>query len=153
VKVELLRALFLEQLRDLYEAELRLITALATIIKTSSSDDLQAAFAEHLKNTQGHANRIEFILDQLGEEVPGKKKKRKSKTDGKALLKAGDTVHWGDEYDPQQAVTDVGPGGGRSAEHYELTTVLAAVVVEKAEALRLSPGRRKNGKRQLNQKS
>ena len=71
--VESLNELFVEQLRDLYDAENQLIKALPKMADGANSDELRQGFEEHLEQTKGHAQRIEQIFEQLGEKVKGKK--------------------------------------------------------------------------------
>lgn len=71
--VESLNELFVEQLRDLYDAENQLIKALPKMAEGANSDELRQGFEEHLEQTKGHAQRIEQIFEQLGERVKGKK--------------------------------------------------------------------------------
>jgi ferritin-like metal-binding protein YciE len=73
VAVESLNELFVEQLRDLYDAENQLIKALPKMAEGANSDELRQGFEEHLEQTKGHAQRIEQIFEQLGEKVKGKK--------------------------------------------------------------------------------
>ena len=71
--LESLNDLFIEQLRDLYDAENQLIKALPKMAEGANSDELRQGFEEHLEQTKGHAQRIEQILEQLGEKAKGKK--------------------------------------------------------------------------------
>lgn len=71
--VESLNDLFVEQLRDLYDAENQLIKALPKMAKGANSEELRHGFEEHLEQTKGHAQRIEQIFEQLGEKARGKK--------------------------------------------------------------------------------
>jgi len=73
VAVESLNQLFVEQLRDLYDAENQLIKALPKMAEGANSDELRRGFEEHLEQTKGHAQRIEQIFEQFGEKVKGKK--------------------------------------------------------------------------------
>jgi ferritin-like metal-binding protein YciE len=68
-----LKELYLDELRDLYDAENQLIKALPKIAKAAESDELRTGIEEHLEQTKGHAQRIEQILEALGEAVKGKK--------------------------------------------------------------------------------
>src|ERR1700749_1654298 len=68
-----LRGLYIEELRDLYNAETQLVKALPKMAKASSSDQLREAFEEHLRQTTEHVSRLEQIFDQLGEKTSGKK--------------------------------------------------------------------------------
>jgi ferritin-like metal-binding protein YciE len=73
VAVESLNELFVEQLRDLYDAENQLIKALPKMAQGANSDELRQGFEEHLEQTKEHAQRIEQIFEQLGEKAKGKK--------------------------------------------------------------------------------
>lgn len=71
--VESLNELFVEQLRDLYDAENQLIKALPKMAEGANSDELRQGFEKHLEQTKGHAQRMEQIFEQLGEKAKGKK--------------------------------------------------------------------------------
>jgi ferritin-like metal-binding protein YciE len=73
MKLESLRDLYVEQLKDLYNAEQQLIKALPRMAKAASSEELKAAFEDHLGQTRQHAQRIETIFEQMGEKAKGKK--------------------------------------------------------------------------------
>jgi ferritin-like metal-binding protein YciE len=87
MKFESLHDLYLDQLQDLYNAEQQLIKALPKMAKEASSEELKAAFEEHLEKTREHALRIESICEQLGEKADGKKCKAME-----GLVKEGDEV-------------------------------------------------------------
>ena len=67
-----LKELWIDELRDLYDAENRLVKALPKMAKASNSDDLRAGFESHLEQTKGHVERLEEIFDALGEKPTGK---------------------------------------------------------------------------------
>jgi ferritin-like metal-binding protein YciE len=71
--VESLNELFIEQLRDLYDAENQLIKALPKMAQGANSEELREAIEEHLEQTKGHAQRIETIFENLGEKAKAKK--------------------------------------------------------------------------------
>ncbi len=71
-KLETLKDLFVEELRDLYSAEKQIIKALPKMRKAANSDQLKAAFEEHLEQTKGHVARLEQIFEALGEKPTGK---------------------------------------------------------------------------------
>jgi ferritin-like metal-binding protein YciE len=73
MKLESLRDLYVEQLKDRYNAEQQLIKALPKMAKAGSSEELKAAFEDHLGQTRQHAQRIETIFEQMGEKAKGKK--------------------------------------------------------------------------------
>jgi ferritin-like metal-binding protein YciE len=64
--------LFLEQIKDLYDAEQRLIKALPKMAETAHNADLRAGFESHLHETEGQARRLERIFQLLGKEAESK---------------------------------------------------------------------------------
>ncbi len=72
-KIESLQDLYVEQLRDLYNAEQQLIKALPKMAKAASSEELKAAFEDHFGKTKQHAQRIETIFERIGAKAQGKK--------------------------------------------------------------------------------
>ena len=64
-KMTTLQDLFVEELRDLYNAENQLIKALPKMAKAASSEELRKAFTDHLEQTRGHAERLEQIEERL----------------------------------------------------------------------------------------
>lgn len=68
-----LQALFLDELKDIYHAEKQLLRALPRMAKAASSSDLERAFTQHLKETEGQVQRLERIFKELGQAARGKK--------------------------------------------------------------------------------
>src|SRR3984893_10174891 len=68
-----LKELYIEDLKDIYNAENQLVKALPKLAKAASSDELRQGFEEHLKQTRGHVERLEKIFEMLGESPKGKK--------------------------------------------------------------------------------
>jgi ferritin-like metal-binding protein YciE len=73
MKPNSLHELYLEQLRDLYDAERQIIKALPEMIEAASSEDLKEALTEHLDVTKDQATRLEKIFTTLGENSKGEK--------------------------------------------------------------------------------
>jgi len=67
MKANSLQDLYLEQLRDLYDAEHQIIKALPKLIDAAQSERLKDALTEHLDVTKEQASRIEQIFDTRGE--------------------------------------------------------------------------------------
>ena len=99
MKLESLRDLYVDQLKDLYNAEQQLIKALPKMAKASTSEELRAAFEDHLGQTRQHAQRIETIFEQMGEKAAGKKCKAME-----GLVKEGSEVM---EEDMERGIKDV----------------------------------------------
>lgn len=73
MKVQTMEDLFLDTLRDLYDAEKQITKALPKMSKAATSDDLRAAFDEHLRVTRRQVERLEQIFKELDEKPTGKK--------------------------------------------------------------------------------
>ena len=72
-KMATLEDLYTDLLKDLYSAEKQLVKALPKMAKNAESPDLQRAFQEHLKQTEGHVDRIERIFSDMDGSPRGKK--------------------------------------------------------------------------------
>lgn len=68
-----LRRLYIDELRDLYNAETQLVKALPKMAKASSNAQLRQAFEEHLRQTSEQVSRLEQIFESLNEKPTGKK--------------------------------------------------------------------------------
>ena len=68
-----LEDLFIQQLRDLYDAENQLVKALPKMAKTAASPQLKQAFTSHLEETKHHVERLEQIFKTLGKKATGQK--------------------------------------------------------------------------------
>src|SRR5258705_13006801 len=68
-----LQELFVEELRDAYDGERRLTKALPRMAKAAESDELRAAFTNHLRETERQIQRLEQVFRAVGEPVRGKK--------------------------------------------------------------------------------
>ena len=69
---ENLHELFVDELRDIYDAEKQLTKALPKMAKAANSEDLRAAFEEHLDITRMHVSRLEEVFKSLGMAARGK---------------------------------------------------------------------------------
>jgi ferritin-like metal-binding protein YciE len=113
MKLESLKELFVEELKDLYSAENQILKALPKMIKKTSSSELKRGFEEHLEQTRGHVERLEKIFQQLDESPKGKKCKGMEGiiTDGAELM----------EEDAEPEVMDAGLiAAAQRVEHYEI---------------------------------
>jgi ferritin-like metal-binding protein YciE len=71
MKLESLKDLYLEQLKDLYSAEDQLVDALPKMADAANAPELKNAFREHLNQTKQHVDRLEQIFRKLGESPKG----------------------------------------------------------------------------------
>ena len=63
---------FLDELRDAYDAEKQLTKALPKLAKAASDPKLRQAFETHLRETEGHVQRLERVFESLDEKAKGK---------------------------------------------------------------------------------
>ena len=68
-----LRRLYVDELRDLYSAEIQLVKALPKMAKAASNAELRQTFEEHLRQTAEQVSRLELIFDLLEERPTGRK--------------------------------------------------------------------------------
>jgi len=68
-----LKELYVDELKDIYNAENQLVKALPKMAKAANSEELRTGFEEHLEQTRGHVQRLEQIFKELGEKPSGKK--------------------------------------------------------------------------------
>ena len=73
MSLETLTDLFVHELRDVLDAEKQILKALPKMAKTAASDDLKAAFEEHLEVTQKQVERLEEVFKLLDKPARGKK--------------------------------------------------------------------------------
>jgi ferritin-like metal-binding protein YciE len=69
---ENLHELFVDELKDIYDAEKQLTKALPKMAKAAESEELRAAFEEHLEITRMQVNRLEEVFKSLGLPARGK---------------------------------------------------------------------------------
>jgi ferritin-like metal-binding protein YciE len=65
--------LFTDEIKDIYWAEKHLTQALPKMENAATSDGLKEAFANHLKQTLLHVERLEQVFELLGEKVQARK--------------------------------------------------------------------------------
>jgi ferritin-like metal-binding protein YciE len=108
-----LKELYIDELKDLYNAENQLVKALPKMAKAASSEELSQGFEQHLGQTRGHVQRLEKILKSLGESPKGKKCKGME-----GLVAEGTEVM---EEDFEDSVMDAALiGAAQRVEHYEI---------------------------------
>jgi ferritin-like metal-binding protein YciE len=73
MKPNSLQDLYVEQLRDLYDAEQQIIKALPEMVEASSSAELKRALEHHLDVTKTQVTRLDKIFAALSEKPKGEK--------------------------------------------------------------------------------
>jgi ferritin-like metal-binding protein YciE len=113
MSLDSLEKLFIEELKDVYNAEKQILRALPRMAKNAESPDLQQAFRTHLKETEGQVQRLERIFKELGQATRGKKCKGME-----GLLEEGKDIL---EEEGEPAVIDAALiAAAQRVEHYEM---------------------------------
>ena len=125
---------FIDELRDMYDAEKQLTKALPKLAKAAVDAKLRTAFENHLQETQGQIARLEQVFESLDEKARGKH------CDGMAgIIEEGKAIM---EEDFDETTMDACLiAAGQRAEHYEMasygTLVAWAEAMGHTEAARL----------------
>jgi len=73
MELESLRDLYVDELKDVYNAEKQILKALPRMAKKASHEELRTAFEDHITVTEEQVRRLETIFDDLGLPARGKK--------------------------------------------------------------------------------
>jgi len=112
-KVKNLDELFVDTLKDLYDAEQQIVKALPKMIDQANSSDLKQSFKEHLDVTHRQIDRLDQIFKELKTTSKGKRC-----VGMEGLIKEGDEV-MKEAADPM--VRDAALiGAAQKVEHYEI---------------------------------
>ena len=115
MKLDTLEKLYINELKDLYNAENQLLKALPKMAKGASSDELKDAFEHHLKQTEGHVERLEEIFEELDENPKGKTCRAM-----KGLIEEGSEIL---DEEGEESVLDAGIiVAAQKVEHYEIAS-------------------------------
>ena len=113
MRLDTLKTLYIDELRDLYNAENQLIKALPKMAKAASSEELQEAFEKHLEQTKTHVDRLEEVFEEIGEKPKGKTCRAM-----KGLIEEGSEIL---HEDREESVIDAGIiVAAQKVEHYEI---------------------------------
>jgi len=113
MKLDTLKTLYINELKDLYNAEQQLVKALPKMTKAASSEELQEAFEKHLEQTKTHVERLEEVFEEIGETPKGKTCKAM-----KGLIEEGSEIL---QEDGEESVIDAGIiVAAQKVEHYEI---------------------------------
>src|SRR5262249_9142824 len=123
-----LRDAFIEEIKDLYDAEKQLTKALPKMAKAAANPDLRKAIDTHLEETRGQVARLEQVFDLLDEKPKGKH------CAGIAGIIEEASEALGEDATPEVMDACIIASGQR-AEHYEMAAY--GTVVAWAEALKL----------------
>jgi len=111
---ETLHELFVEQLRDLYDAEKQLVKALPKMAKAADNDELAEAIRSHLAETENQVTRLEEVFGIVGVTAKGKPCKGM-----KGLLEEGNEAIQEEDKGEMRDLAMI--TGAQKIEHYEIS--------------------------------
>jgi ferritin-like metal-binding protein YciE len=133
--IDSMKALLVDELRDIYDAEKRLTKAIPKLAKKAANDQLRTALEEHLEETEQQVQRLEQAFEHLGERA-----KAKPCAGMKGIIEEGDE-HVGEDYDDDDLRDAVIIGSAQRVEHYEMaaygTAIAHARLLEQDEVVEL----------------
>jgi ferritin-like metal-binding protein YciE len=114
-KIETLQDLFIEEIKDLYNAETQLVKALPKMAKATHNPELKTAFQSHLEQTIHHVDRLTQVFEELGKTAKGK-----TCAAMKGLIEEGSEMI---SEDAEPSVKDAGLiVAAQKIEHYEIAS-------------------------------
>ena len=114
MKINSLQDLYVEELRDVYNAETQLVKALPKVAQAASSDELRSAIEDHLEQTKEHVERLDQIFESLGQASKGKKCKAMEGL----IEEASETM---EEDMPENVMDAAIIASAQRVEHYEIS--------------------------------
>ena len=115
MKLDSFRNLLLEELRDIYDGEKQLLSALPRMAESAVLPALKQAFMDHLEATERHAQRIREICGQLNESPEG----NPCKTMRGLIEEAEDLIKTEKQADPGVLEAAL-IGAAQKVEHWEI---------------------------------
>ena len=110
-----LKELFLDELKDIYDAEKRLTKALPKMAKAATNTKLQKAFEDHLKQTEGQIEKLEKVFAAFDE-----KPKAKTCKAMQGLTEEGDEII--KDFKGEPALNAALISAAQKVEHYEIAS-------------------------------
>jgi ferritin-like metal-binding protein YciE len=119
MKVDTRNLLLEEEIKDLYDAEKRLVRAIPKMAKAATSEDLRSALIEHLEATKSQMGRLERVFELL--DTPAK---TKTCAGMKGIIAEGEDMIGQDAEAPLRDAAIV--SAAQRVEHYEMAAYAAA---------------------------
>jgi len=106
--------LFVHQLKDMYYAEKRIVSALPKMIRKATSSKLKSAFESHLDETKTHVTRLEQVF-----KMHGSKPQSVDCPAIDGIIKEADEV--AGEVEKKEVLDAALIAAAQAVEHYEMT--------------------------------
>lgn len=110
-----LHTAFIEQLKDIYDAEHRILEALPKLVKAAKADEVREAFEEHLEETRNHVKRLDKAFQSIDE-----KPERETCQAAVGLVKEGEEILQKNK--DSDALDALLICAAQKVEHYEIAT-------------------------------
>ena len=112
----MLKEFFTDELKDIYYAEKKIVKTLPKMMKAATSEELKAAFADHLEMSKTQVTRLEEVFGLLGKKPQAKKCEAIE-----GITKEGESII--EDTEAGTATRDVGLiMAAQKVEHYEIAT-------------------------------
>jgi ferritin-like metal-binding protein YciE len=112
MKLNTLEEVFIDHIRDLYDAEKNLVKALPKMAKSAESEELASAIRNHLEETKNHVVRLEQVFAKFDEKPRAKACKAM-----RGLIEEG-----GEAASDEGALSDLAIiAAAQKVEHYEIS--------------------------------
>jgi ferritin-like metal-binding protein YciE len=120
-----LKEFFVDQLKDIYWAEMKLVKALPKLQEAATTPELKDAFGKHCHQTYTHIERLQQVFGMVNEEVDISKCPAMA-----GIIDEGEDII--DDTEDGTAQRDAGLiFAGQKAEHYEIATYGGLVTLAK----------------------
>jgi ferritin-like metal-binding protein YciE len=108
-----LQHLFLNELADIYDAEIRLASALPKMAHAATCNELRAVILAHLEETKGHVAKVENVFECFNTEA-----RRETCEATQGLLEEGDEIMA--DFEGSPAINAALIAIAQKIEHYEI---------------------------------
>lgn len=119
--IDSLSTVLVNELRDLYDAEKRLVTAIPKMAKKATNRELRRALTMHLGETKRQARRLEQAMRRMGETPRGK-----ACAGMRGIVEEGNE-HMSEEFERDDLRDVMIIGSALRVEHYEMAAYMGAI--------------------------
>ncbi|HYE89321.1 MAG TPA: ferritin-like domain-containing protein [Vicinamibacterales bacterium] len=119
--IDSLTTMLVSEVRDLYDAEKRLTTALPRMAKKATNRELRTALTDHLRETKGQVRRLEQVFRRLGETPRGK-----ACLGMRGIVEEGNE-HLKEDFERDDLRDAMIIGSSMKVEHYEMASYMGAI--------------------------
>ena len=119
--IDSLTNVLISEVRDLYDAEKRLTTAIPKLSKKATSRELRTALNNHLRETKGQVRRLEQVFRRLGETPRGK-----ACLGMRGIVEEGNE-HMKEDFERDDLRDAMIIGSSMKVEHYEMASYMGAI--------------------------